>query len=220
MVAATGKTMDQIGWKPLLRRHWKQLGMGIIIGSIMLIITALTIKWKTGFIWQPVPFTVLSVSLLFISTMASAYFQELAFRGYAFKILLEKFGVWPTQAVMAIPFGLMHLDSSMHVGEVASIMFTTGIGALLFGWAYIKTNNLALPTGIHFGWNYLQVLLPRHPSQNGKGLVKIMERSFDQAHLHTLTWLFPYAIMVASAYFTINYIFPKRKVQVVKNVKI
>ena len=93
----------------------------------------------------------------------------------------------------------MHLGY-MPVGEMVATMVSTGIGALLFGQAYIQTNNLALPTGIHFGWNLLQILLPRHPSLNGKGIVKIVEGSFNQSIFTPFTWLLPYVVVTIMVY--------------------
>ena len=190
------KKLDQIGWRPLNGKHWRQLIMGIVTGMAMLISVVLILKWQTGFRWQSTPMPMLTIFTLFIAVLASAYVQELAFRGYPFQLLLTKYGLWPAQIIIALFFGLMHLSSNMSFADVASIMFTTGIGSILFGLAYIKTKKLALPTGIHFGWNLLQILLPRHPSLNGKGIVKIVEGSFDVAKLNAWTWIMPYAIIM------------------------
>ena len=32
----------------------------------------------------------------------------------------------------------------------------TALGAILLGLAYLRTGSLALPIGIHFGWNWVQ----------------------------------------------------------------
>ena len=190
------RKLDEIGWRPINSKHWVQLVIGIIIGMTMLVSVAYILKWQTGFSWQSTPLPMLAIGTMFITVLASAYVQELAFRGYPFQLLLGKYGVWPAQIIIAILFGLMHLSSNMSCSDVASIMFTTGIGSFLFALAYLKTKNLALPTGIHFGWNLLQILLPRHPSQNGKGLVKIVEGSFNATKLNLWTWIMPYAVIM------------------------
>ncbi len=190
------RKLDEIGFRPMNGRHWGQLIVGTIIGMAMLVSVAYILKWQTGFRWESTPLPMLTIITLFITVLASAYAQELAFRGYPFQLLLGKYGVWPAQIIIAIFFGLMHLSHNLSFSDVASIMFTTGIGSMLFGLAYLKTKNLALPTGIHFGWNLLQILLPRHPSQNGKGLVKIVEGSFDATKLNIWTWIMPYAVIM------------------------
>ena len=190
------RKLDEIGWRPMKSRHWGQLITGTLTGMLMLISVAFILKWQTGFRWETNPLPMLTIVTLIVTVLASAYVQELAFRGYPFQLLLSRYGVWPAQIIIAVFFGLMHLSSNMSFGDVVSTMFTTGIGSLLFALAYLKTKNLALPTGIHFGWNLLQVLLPRHPSQNGHGLVKIVEGSFDDSGLNIWTWVMTYAIIV------------------------
>ena len=201
--------LDAIGWRPLATTHWVQLLAGTIIGMLMLICTALFIKWQTGFIWQSTPIPWQTLTILFITVLASAYSQELIFRGYPFQLLLKKYGVWPAQIIMAIFFGLMHVGN-MPFSEIAGIMFTTGLGAILFGLAYIKTKNLALSTGIHFGWNFLQTLFPRHPSLNGKGIVKIVAASFDEKQLNVFIWILPYVIITVLTCIGLNLFYRKK----------
>jgi len=188
-----GQNLDTIGWRPMKLDHVKQLFAGIIIGMCMLVSTALILKWQTGFIWMRTPLPFLMLLQICITIFASAYVQELAFRGYPFQLLLTKYGLLPAQIIIALLFGCMHLQRGMSLTNVLTTLFTTGLGSLLFGLAYYRTKNLALPTGIHFGWNLLQVLLPRHPSQNGHGIVKIVDGSFNDTTLNLLTWILPYA---------------------------
>ncbi|MEO7309174.1 MAG: CPBP family intramembrane glutamic endopeptidase [Chitinophagaceae bacterium] len=192
-----GRKLDEIGWRPLNNHHWKQLITGTVVGMCMLVTAAFIVKWQTGFRWENANLPSLKIAGAFVAVFASAYVQELAFRGYPFQLLLKKYGLWPAQIIIALLFGLMHLDGGMSAIDVASTMFTTGIGSLIFALAYLKTKNLALPVGIHFGWNFLQLLLPRHPSMNGKGIVKIAAGSFDASKLNTLTWILPYTLIMA-----------------------
>lgn len=203
------RKLDAIGWRPQSTTHWLQLLTGTIIGMLMLIGTTLFIKWQTGFQWQNTPMPWSTIVVLLVTVLASAYSQELIFRGYPFQLLLKKYGVWPAQIIMAVFFGLMHIGY-MPFSQMMATMFTTGIGALLFGLAYIKTNNLALPTGIHFGWNFLQILLPRHPSLNGKGIVKIVEASFNQANFTFFTWMMPYVFVMIAGYISISIFYRKQ----------
>jgi uncharacterized protein len=203
------RKLNTIGWRPRSTRHWVQLLTGTMIGMLMLIGTTLFIKWQTGFRWQNTPLPWSTILVLIVTVLASAYSQELIFRGYPFQLLLKKYGVWPAQIIMAVFFGLMHIGN-MPFSEIIATMFTTGIGALLFGLAYIKTNNLALPTGIHFGWNFLQILLPRHPSLNGKGIVKIIEAGFNQANLTIFIWMLPYVFVMIVGYISISVFYRKQ----------
>jgi len=202
------KKLDATGWRPQSTTHWIQLLTGTIIGMLMLIGTTLFIKWQTGFQWQNTPLPWSTIVVLMVTVLASAYSQELIFRGYPFQLLLKKYGIWPAQIIMAVFFGLMHMGN-MPFSEMVATMFTTGIGSLLFGLAYINTNNLALPTGIHFGWNLLQILLPRHPSLNGKGIVKIVEGSFNNTNLTLFIWMLPYVFVMIVGYISISVFYRK-----------
>ena len=201
--------LNTTGWRPFSGTHWLQLLIGTIIGMSMLVGVAFFIKWQTGFTWESTPLSWDTLTILFITVLASAYSQELIFRGYPFQLLLKKYGVGPAQIIMAIFFGLMHIGN-MSFSEIAGIMFTTGLGAILFGLAYIKTKNLALPTGIHFGWNFLQILFPRHPSLNGKGIVKIVAASFDEKHLNVFIWIMPYVIITILTCIGLNLFYKKK----------
>jgi uncharacterized protein len=207
-----GRKLDSIGWRPTTARHWRQLIGGSVVGGIMLVAVAFFIKWLTGFQWRYTGLPWGTLSLLCLTVLASAYVQELVFRGYPFQLLLNKYGVWPAQIIMALLFGLMHIGY-MPFSEMMATMFTTGIGALLFGQAYLKTNNLALPSGIHFGWNLLQILLPRHPSLNGKGIVTIVEGSFDDKIFTLFTWMLPYAVVIIVVYTGLHFYYRKRPVE-------
>lgn len=202
--------LDAIGWRPQATIHWMQLLAGTIIGMFMLMGTALFIKWQTGFRWESTPLSWQTIAALLIAVLASAYVQEIAFRGYPFQLLLKKYGIWPAQIIMAVFFGLMHIGN-MPFSEIAATLFTTGIGAILFGLAYLKTRNLALPTGIHFGWNFLQILFPRHPSLNGKGIVKIAEGSFDETNLNLFVWMLPYVVVMIIGYTGLSLFYRKRE---------
>ncbi len=203
------RKLDSIGWRPQFTTHWIQLLTGTIIGMLMLIGCTFFIKWQTRFHWQNTALPWSTIVMLLVTVLASAYVQELTFRGYPFQLLLKKYGVWPAQIIMAVFFGLMHIGY-MAFSEMVATMFTTGIGALLFGLAYIKTNNLALPTGIHFGWNFLQILFPRHPSLNGKGIVKIVEGSFNQTAFTPFTWMLPYVFVMIVVFIGISIFYRKQ----------
>lgn len=76
--------------------------------------------------------------------------EELLFRGYGFQILLRAIGPWAT----IIPVGI--LFAALHAGNPNSTALglanTAGFG-ILFGFAYLRSRDLWLPIGLHFGWN-------------------------------------------------------------------
>lgn len=181
----------------------RHLPIGFVIGTAMLLITAVSIKTLTDFTWvRNEAFDIKDLSLLFVTVFFSVVVQELAFRGYPFRILLDKWGIWPAQFTIAILFGCMHLHENMSLNEILLTMLTTGAGSLLFGMTVVKTGLLHFAVGIHFGWNFLQVLLPRHPSQNGEGILLVQGGQFET---NAVVWVMPYFVVLGLTYFSLSY---------------
>ena len=178
---------------------------GCLVGILMLLATALCIKLFTGFQWQRNHafswFTILS-SL--ITVFCSVFVQELAFRGYPFRLMIEKWGAWPAQLLTAFLFGLMHVTADMNLSQILLTLLTTGAGSILFGLAVMKTNRLHLAVGLHFGWNYTQLLLPRSASQNGEGIWMVTGQN-AHSPFNTLIYVAPYLLVVLAACLFIIY---------------
>lgn len=89
--------------------------------------------------------------------LSGVIMEELLFRGFLFQRLLDGTGVWFTQLSLALLFAFSHwgnpgMDGITQV--IASV--DLALGALILGLAYIRTGSLALPIGLHLGWNYFQ----------------------------------------------------------------
>jgi hypothetical protein len=86
-----------------------------------------------------------------------ALMEELLFRGFVFQRMVDGMGRWPALAAMAVLFALAHWGNpGMDGATLAWASIDTVLGALLLGLAYLRTGSLALPIGIHFGWNWAQ----------------------------------------------------------------
>jgi len=102
--------------------------------------------------------------------------EELLFRGFVFQRLLDGIGPWPALVAMAVLFALAHwgnpgMDGTTRIWATID----TALGAILLGLAYLRTRRLALPIGIHFGWNWAQGAL----------------LGFDVSGLDQAGWLLP-----------------------------
>lgn len=87
--------------------------------------------------------------------------EELFFRGYGFQILLAGLGPYATIVPIGILFALMH--SANPNASWFGIANTAGFG-ILFGYAYLRSRDLWLPIGLHFGWNLTLPLFGVHLS--------------------------------------------------------
>jgi membrane protease YdiL (CAAX protease family) len=86
-----------------------------------------------------------------------ALLEELLFRGFVFQRLIDGIGAPGAQLVMAALFAIAHWGNPGMQGttEVWATI-DLALGAILLGLAYLRTGSLALPIGMHFGWNWLQ----------------------------------------------------------------
>jgi uncharacterized protein len=91
-------------------------------------------------------------SLLFF--LAALWFaaagEEMIFRGYAFQLLIEKMGPYATVLPAGVIFGLTHM-SNPHSSALA--VLNTVLWGILLGYAFLRSHDLWLPLGLHFGWN-------------------------------------------------------------------
>jgi len=86
-----------------------------------------------------------------------ALFEELLFRGFVFQRLVDGAGPLIAQGVMAVLFALAHWDNpGMEGATQVWATLDTALGAILLGLAFLRSGSLALPIGIHFGWNWMQ----------------------------------------------------------------
>lgn len=92
-------------------------------------------------------------TILFVTALlfAGAAGEELFFRGYGFQRLLATLGPYATILPVGIVFALLH-ESNPNANWFG-IANTAGFG-ILFGYAYLRSRDLWLPIGLHFGWNF------------------------------------------------------------------
>ncbi len=90
--------------------------------------------------------SVFTLALLFCGAAG----EEIAFRGFPLQFLIRGYGAWVSIIGIGALFGLLH---SFNPGATPlSIANTAGFG-ILFGFALIRSHDLWLPIGLHFGWN-------------------------------------------------------------------
>jgi hypothetical protein len=101
------------------------------------------------------------------------------FRGYAFQCLVEKIGPFAAVLPIAVIFGLLHASNpnANPLGVVNTVVW----GALL-GCAFLRSHDLWLPIGMHFGWNAVLPLF----GVNLSGLTIEVTRYFYKWDLPTL----------------------------------
>lgn len=138
-------------------RWFKELCLGSLVGSALMLVPAL-ILYIFGWVdWQINPLgmaTILRTALLFAGVAAA---EEMLFRGFVFQRLIAGLGQWPAQLLLAGLFLLTHLANPGMTGTIKILAYINiFLASVLFGVAYIRTESLAMPLGLHFMANLMQ----------------------------------------------------------------
>lgn len=145
-----------LGWTAESRRN---LSLGVLggIGAGLVVVLLPLLTRAADF--EPVPGEQLRwPSLLFVSILLlfGAVGEEMLFRGYGFQVLVRGIGAFATILPVAVLFGLAH-SQNLNFGPLA--LFNTILWGVVLGYAYIRSGDLWLPIGLHFGWNWALPLL-------------------------------------------------------------
>jgi len=149
--------LSSIGF--VLDRRWaRELGIGYFFGVASALLAVLMIWTVSGVRLELDPgrsLTVLAYGLyLFLFV---ALFEETLFRGFVFQRLASGAGVWVAQITMGLLFATGHWGNpEMQGTTMVWATIELFLGAVLLGLAYLRTRSLALPIGIHIGWNWAQ----------------------------------------------------------------
>ncbi|MBI3679887.1 MAG: CPBP family intramembrane metalloprotease [Acidobacteria bacterium] len=137
-------------WTPASRRNLL-LGFAGGAGAAVLVLApplALGLaEWKVAEGWQG---NIASALFLAVVLLFGAVGEELLFRGYGFQVLLGSLGVYATILPVSVLFGLAHTNNqnATTLGMVNTILW-----GLLFSLAFLRSRDLWLPIGLHYGWN-------------------------------------------------------------------
>jgi membrane protease YdiL (CAAX protease family) len=145
-----------LGWSAASRRNLS-LGMLGGIGAALAVIVLPLVLRAADF--EPVPNERLRwPSLLFVSILLlfGAVGEEMLFRGYGFQVLVRGMGPFATILPVAVLFGLAH-SQNLNFGPLA--LFNTILWGVVLGYAFLRSGDLWLPIGLHFGWNWSLPLL-------------------------------------------------------------
>ncbi len=149
---------------------------GSVYGLVIISITAiaLVLLGQVRFHYDQFSFHLVQYALLLL---IAAYSEELLCRGYIFRMLNQQIDKFPALLISSTFFVLLHgLNASLTLTGVANL-FLSGV---LFTVVYTASkNDLSVPTGLHFMWNFLQgpILGFRVSGLGIDGVFKVTERS-------------------------------------------
>lgn len=182
-------------------------GIGILMTSLQPAFVLLSGHYKVT------PASHISFNTIFFYLMLYilvALREELAFRSYPLFSLHYRFGLWPSQLIILVIFMLEHVAGGMTWIQA----FTgAGLGALLFGFAAIKTKGIALPFGLHTAWNFGQWFFG---FKKETGILQgVAEKGFENIAERN-AWI-SYLIVMIVAIVVFYFYNPKEKTQAYNN---
>lgn len=151
------ETLGQAGFH--LDRRWaREAVWGILLGAGIMLLAGGLLWAAGGVTWELHPARSLRAlgHGLWAFTLV-ALFEETLFRGFVFQRMVAGLGEWPTQVVLALFFAISHWGNpGMHGATKFWASLDIALAAVFLGLAYLRTRSLALPIGIHLGWNWTQ----------------------------------------------------------------
>lgn len=152
-----GTSLRCLGLAPE-RDRLRQVAFGFALTAGLFALVAVIRGGIVGAEWTfSGPSATLGVAAGLLTALLLLLPEELLFRGYAFQRVVHALGAWPAILLSSALFGLYHLVGSGMWGMGA--FFQTAmpaLGGVVFGWAALRTNGLALPIGLHLGGNWVQ----------------------------------------------------------------
>jgi len=145
-----------LGWTAASRRNLSFGVLGGIGAAMVVVVIPLILR---GADLEPVPNEHFRwPSMLFVSILLlfGAVGEEMLFRGYGFQVLVRGIGPFATILPVAVLFGLAH-SQNLNFGLLA--LTNTVLWGVVLGYAYLRSGDLWLPIGLHFGWNWALPLL-------------------------------------------------------------
>ncbi|HEX6324145.1 MAG TPA: CPBP family intramembrane glutamic endopeptidase [Vicinamibacterales bacterium] len=140
-----------------LGARWaRQLGAGALLGLASALL-AVAMIWAVGgvrFDLDPARSLAAVTYGLYVFAFV-ALFEETLFRGFVFQRFVAGAGPLVAQLALGLVFATSHWGNpDMHGATLAWATLELFLGAVLLGLAWLKTRSLALPIGIHLGWNW------------------------------------------------------------------
>lgn len=144
------RKITELSPKHILREGLQGLGSSFLLISIVI-----SILFFLGY-YQISGINDFSVFLLpLTSIIVFAVFEEILYRGIAYRILEKWIGTNLTLIISALLFGIFHISND-HVTLLS--MLGIIIGGLLLGIMFTYTKRLWLPIFFHIGWNFSQII--------------------------------------------------------------
>lgn len=140
-----------LGWKASSTRNLL-VGLAGGVGSA-LAVTVLPVALGMARITTDPEGKFSPASLLFVSVVLlfGAVGEEMLFHGYAFQLLMARVGAFTTLLPVSVLFAAAHANN-LSANWLSGL--NTFLWGVLLGLCFLRSGDLWLPIGVHFGWNW------------------------------------------------------------------
>lgn len=153
-----GVHLSVLGFTPFFKRIG-QISFGVITVGLLCVLVQLmegAISQSTWVVNKG--FSLNKLVSMFLWDVKSVFTEELIFRGAILYILIQKIGELRAILISAVLFGIYHWFIMGVFGNIfPMVVVFLGTGTMGFAWsvAFSKTRSMALPFGLHLGWNFV-----------------------------------------------------------------
>ena len=133
----------------------KEFNYGILLGFIIMTTAFLFLFSINEIVFSNFSFNLNKVLLSVILFVGVSIFEEVIFRGYLLKNLLESFNPFVALFISSIFFSLIH-GSNPNVTTLG--LCNIFLAGFFLGTSYVFTKNLWFPIALHFSWNFFQAM--------------------------------------------------------------
>ncbi len=153
--------MKYIDKQPLIdiglqvRGRLKDFNFGLLIGLLIMGFAYFFLLLINEIVFVKIDFVLNKVLLSIVLFMGVSVFEEIIFRGYVLKNLLESFNPHVALFVSSLFFSFIHGANPNVTLLGLSNIFLAGI---FLGASYVFTKNLWFPIALHFSWNFFQAM--------------------------------------------------------------
>ncbi len=153
--------MKYIDKQPLIdiglqvRGRLKDFNFGLLIGLLIMGFAYFFLLLINEIVFVEIDFDLQKILLSIILFTGVSIFEEIIFRGYVLKNLLESFNPYVALFISSLFFSLIHGANPNVTLLGLSNIFLAGI---FLGASYVFTKNLWFPIALHFSWNFFQAM--------------------------------------------------------------
>jgi hypothetical protein len=141
----------EIGFQTMGRL--KEFNYGLILGLLIMAFAYVFLSLIGEIVFENYTFDLQKIFLSIILFIGVSVFEEVIFRGYMLKNLLESFNPYVALFISSIFFSLIH-GSNPNVTTLG--LCNIFLAGFFLGASYIFTKNLWFPIALHFSWNFFQ----------------------------------------------------------------